>query len=137
MASAETVYEAPGGAAHFCGPDDFADVILAARRDADGEEACFGNISADGVRRLIRMAYYVSQAPNEGRFPRLRLLVPARGEEVQAVVPLRDELTVACLHRLGPVLASQDHALVVNEHDRTLRSCSIAALRGLLTEMSL
>ena len=37
-------------AAHFCGPDDFADVILAARRDADGEEACFGNISADGVR---------------------------------------------------------------------------------------
>jgi hypothetical protein len=137
MAGADTAYAAPRAAEQFCGPDDFAEVLLAARHEAQGDEALFGNLSADGLRRLIHLAYYASQAPNEGRFPRLRLLVPARGEEVQPFVPLHDELTVAGLHRLGPALASQDHALVVHEHGLSLRAFGIAALRGLLTEMSL
>jgi transcriptional regulator with XRE-family HTH domain len=124
----------------FRGPDDLAGRILQSRRESDerGERGSFAEISGDGVRRLIRIAYYSSQLPNEGRYPRLTLLVPAREKTVYPVVAFEpDELTVQTLRRIGPTLASQDYALLVREPDKVLQIQGIVQLRGSLTELDL
>jgi hypothetical protein len=126
-----------GGGDNVYGPNDLVEALLARRRDTPTEDCPFGNISPDGVRRLIRTAYHGSQAPNEGRFPRFTLLVPAADERVDVLVPLRDELTVRVLQRLGPAVAPQDQALVVRERDKSLYLEGITALKGPLTELVL
>src|SRR5262249_8443157 len=80
-----------------------------------------------------------SQTPNEGRFPRFTLLVPAKGEQPSLLIPLAGELelTVSLLRRLGPTLAAQEVALVVREDGETLRAEGVAAVKGPLTEISL
>ncbi len=121
----------------FSGPDEFAEVLLTARGDCQRERRLFGDISDEGVRRLVRVAYYASQAPNEGRFPRLTFFVPARDEELNLLARLGDELTLPVLRRLGPALASEDCAVVVGEQDGALRLAGIAVFRGSLTKLSL
>jgi hypothetical protein len=126
--------------AEFHGPDDLAKRILDRRRESqeEGEQPSFGEISADGVRRLIQIAYYSSQSPNEGRYPRLTLLVPAGKETVSPLIQFEPEdLTVQTLRRIGPTLASQDYALLVREHVQTLQIRGIAQLRSSLRQIDL
>ena len=64
----------------FLGPDDLAKAVLDARSIVTAvgelvidETDSFGNISADGIGRLITVAFYASLSPNEERFPRFTL----------------------------------------------------------------
>jgi hypothetical protein len=120
----------------FDGPDDFAELVLAERNKSEMERSYFGDISEDGVRRLICIAYYASQAPNEGRFPRLTFVVPAMGEEVNLVIPLNEELNVGFLGRIAPALASENHAVFVQERNNALQVTGIAPIKGVLSEMA-
>lgn len=119
----------------FRDADHLAQLVLNARIQFPAEAPTFGNISADGVRRLLRIAYYGSQAANEGRFPRLTLFAPAPKQELHGIVRLDTELSVAELGRLGPALASRDCALVVAEEGPVLRITGIVSVRSVLSEM--
>jgi hypothetical protein len=114
--------------ADFKGPDDLAAALQAVRHRDECESASFGSISADGLRHLVRVAYFASQAPNEGRFPRLTLLVPAKGESVRPLVQVTEKLDVPLLRRIGPAVSSQDHAIVVSERNAGLEIEGISAL---------
>lgn len=119
----------------FRDPDRLAELVLDARARFPAEAPAFGNISADGVRALVCIAYYGSQAANEGRFPRLTLFVPAPRQEVQGIIRLDAELSVAELRRLGPALASQECGLVVAEHGPALKITGIVSVRSVLSEI--
>lgn len=118
------------------GPDDLAEAVLTARRHPDADGSFVADISDDGLRRLVRAAYYASQAPNEGRYPQLTLFVPAAEESVNAIVSFEDELTLDRLRRIAPALPPQDQALLVREEGTALRITGVIALRGVLTELS-
>lgn len=137
MAVANTRRKALPASDLFQGPDHLANAVLIARRQSPEEAAHFGDISTGGLRQLIRNAYYASQAPNEGRYPLVTLLVPARDRNVHPLVSIDDELSVSSLCRIGPTLGSHNHALLVCEQGKALRITGIASLKGLLTEMSL
>jgi hypothetical protein len=122
------------------GPDELAKRILDRRKESieEGELPTFGEISEDGIRRLIQIAYYSSQSPNEGRYSRSTLLVPAREETISPLIPFEpEELTVKTLCRIGPTLDSQDHALLIRENGQSLEIQGIAQLRGPLTQIGL
>jgi hypothetical protein len=124
----------------FDGPDELAQRILDRRAESarEGELPSFGKISDDGVRRLVRIAYYGSQAPNEGRYPRLTLLVPACDEAVRPLIAFDSEdLNIRTLCRLGPTLASQDFGLLVTEREQVLKIQGITQLRGPFTQIDL
>jgi hypothetical protein len=81
--------------------------------------------------------YFASQAPNEGRYPRLRVIVPSRDATNQPDVPLRLPLTVNLIQRLGPALDFRRQALVVRNRDAGLETLGIVIVGGPLTELSL
>ena len=126
--------------AKFSGPDELAQRILDRRKrsEQEGELPAFGEISENGIRRLIQIAYYSSQSPNEGRYSRSTLLVPAPEETISPLVPFEpEELTVKTMCRIGPTLDSQDHALLLREHGQNLEIQGILQLRGPLTQIGL
>ena len=63
------------------GPKELADAVLKGRTQADWAPEHRGEISETGLRLLVEIAYYASQLPNEGHFPLLTMLVPARTPE--------------------------------------------------------
>jgi len=97
----------------------------------DGREAArmqtpesYGDISEEGARSLVTLAYFASQSVEEGRYPRFRIFVAPRGGTTQVpdpwqlgrfavAIPLLD---VDDLRRLAPCAASHDYALEVEEH---------------------
>ena len=83
----------------------------------------YGEISDDGVRFLVTLAYFASQSVEERCYPRFRIFVAPAGGASQApdpwqlgrfakAVPLHD---VDDLRRLAPCAASHDYALEVEE----------------------
>jgi hypothetical protein len=120
----------------YWGPERFAKLVLAARREPETDKLQIGHISASGLKKLVQIAYYASQAPNEGRFPQLTIFVPARRVNLEMLVSLDNELTVQSLRRIGPTLPSPDYALIIRELHGSLRIAGIAVLRGPLTQFS-
>src|SRR5688572_12570158 len=94
----------------FCGPDDLRDAIISIRKSG----AFATPISDQGIRRLIKLVYYASLAPEEGRFPRSRFIVrkPGTGDVFIAghfEVELKD---IDTLRRLAPAVSGSDGALL-------------------------
>jgi len=98
-----------------------------------------GAVSDAGLRRLLDLSFQVSLTTEEGRHPRFRIFVGARGaSSVQATSldgprtvarfepPL--ELTDQLLRRIAPSVSSRGHALGVVEHDRHLYTDGILGL---------
>jgi hypothetical protein len=124
--------------AGFAGPDELTKSILDQREKCPEEERVFGDISEGSVAQLIKIAYHGSQIPNEHRYPRLTLLVPARDDNTTPLVPFKPApLELGTLGRLGPTLASDDVALLIRQQDETLLMQGIAVLQGSLTQMYL
>jgi hypothetical protein len=128
---------ANGNSNAFNGPDELAEAVIAARHDAPEEQFYFGDVSEEGIRRLIAIAYYASQAANEQRYPSLKLLIPAKDETVNFLVHFEDELTISLLCRMSPVFSSQNHALVIEENNDVFRVSGVAAIQDKLTRLSL
>jgi hypothetical protein len=84
----------------------------------------YGNISDEGVRRLINLSYFASQAVEEGRYARFRLAVSPQIELAPGIddpwqlLHLRHPVLLAevdDLRRLAPCASSHDFALEVQE----------------------
>jgi hypothetical protein len=113
----------------LCGPSELIAKLLEYRQATDERRReVYGNISDDGVRRLVMLSYFVSQSVEEGRYPRFRLFVPPAGNTLnsqqdpwqlarfsQSVV-LQE---IDDLRRLAPSAASHDLALEVHERQAT------------------
>jgi hypothetical protein len=109
------------------GPDELVAQILDGREHARRRQPeIHGDISDEGVRQLILLSYYASQAGEEGRYPRFRIYVPPMREhpldlldpwqltKFSHPIPLGD---VDDLRRLAPSVNSHDFALEI--HERT------------------
>lgn len=90
----------------------------ARRRDA------YGNISDEGLCRLVTLSYFASQAVEEGRYARFRLFVPPEGNlppgwrDPWQLIPFEQPVIlqdIDDLRRLAPCAASHDVALEVQE----------------------
>ena len=119
------------------GPDDLAAAVIAARTSADWAPEHRGKISEAGLHRVVQVAYYASQLPNEGHFPRLSILVPAESARLRLTTAFEGELTIGTLRRIGPVLDSSQLSLVVEERNGLLQMIGITSLADALTELSL
>jgi hypothetical protein len=119
------------------GPDDLAAAVIAARTSADWAPEHRGRISEAGLHRVVQVAYYTSQLPNEGHFPRLSILVPAENSRPRLTTAFEGELTIGTLRRIGPVLDSPQLSLVVEERNGRLQMIGITSLADVLTELSL
>src|SRR2546423_290376 len=117
----------------FRGPEALAAKILESRREIK-LPGCIGNISDENVVRLITIAYYAGQRPNEGHFPHLRLLSPAPSEDAKPIFSFDQELNPDTLYRIAPTIASRDHAILINEREGKLRMAGTLSLRGFLNE---
>ncbi len=109
---------------------------LSEHRQASGDQRqkLYGNISDDGLHRLLLLSYFVSQSASEGHYPRVRLFVPPAGELppilkdpwqlAQFVEPVKLR-EIDDLRRLVPSAASHNLALEIHERPT---SCGISEL---------
>lgn len=108
------------------GPNELLEQLLDSR-DKDRKESpvTYGAVSDDGVRFLVKLAYYASQSAEEGSYPRFRIFVAPPADSHEKVdpwqigrfakaIPLNG---VDDLRRLAPCAASHDYALEVEEQD--------------------
>lgn len=116
----------------YCGPDQLCRVLMMLRR-WDKAPDLEGAISDSALRRLLDLSFQVSLTTEEGRHPRFRIYVGARGEPAagprtvarfEPPLPLTDQL----LRRIAPSVSSRDHALCVVERDRRLLAEGILGL---------
>lgn len=107
----------------FCGPDDLSDGIKSIRESDFGGTAYSSPISNEGLRRLIKLAYYTSFAAEEGRYPRFRLMNTGHGavgsiwRAADFNTPIND---VESLRRLAPAASETHGALLITERDGAL-----------------
>lgn len=120
----------------FNGPDELADKVLSVRQKNPEESARFGNLSDNGVRGLIRLAYNASLSPNETRYPRLILLVSAEDSAVEPLMPLQARLDSSSLRRLAPSVHARNHALAVEESENQLAVTGLVPLKPLLSDLT-
>ena len=109
------------------GPDDLSSAIIHLRKSLvelhDGDVGWLSPISDDGIRRLIKLAFYASLAAEEGRYPRFRLInriddgADTVGFAAAFDTPIID---VESLRRLAPTAAETDGALLIVERDGSL-----------------
>src|SRR5437868_11406520 len=60
----------------LCGPAELLARLLSERDEGRrSRPEVYGNISDDGLRLLLNLSYFASQAIEEGRYPRFRLAV--------------------------------------------------------------
>jgi hypothetical protein len=113
----------PPKASDLGGPEQLADVMIDFRHwHATKGLHANGSISDDSLRRLIKLAYFASQTPEEGRYPKFRLCSPAAGTQpaiddlrilrFKEPRPLRD---VDSVRRLFPLVSTPDRSLLVAE----------------------
>jgi hypothetical protein len=125
----------------LCGPAELLGKLL------DGREAgrhsrpeVYGDISDEGVRRLVILSYFTSQAAEEGHYPKFRVVVSPRTNLPPGLedpwrllafghpVPVKE---VDDLRRLAPTASSHDFALEVRETNASegIRALSCVGLR--------
>lgn len=120
-------YEPPKLPLGFHGPDILADAIIHGRQFSrtigHGEESGWlAPLTDDAVKKVINLVYHASLLPEEGRFPRFKLVCEdARGSVflVSRVQPVLLE-TVDSLRRLSPACTNADCALLIAERDGSL-----------------
>lgn len=121
--------------------DDFADHVLTYREECTTKKVHMymqASISASGLANLLRLAYYTSQTPEEGRLLRFRCHVPA-GEKlyetnlrVSFTTPVPID-TVNDLRKLAPVAGNPESALCITESDGRLFCDGVVYTRRVLT----
>ncbi|WP_417374553.1 putative sensor domain DACNV-containing protein [Gimesia maris] len=111
------------------GPNELVGQLLNGRNSGrQGSPESYGNISDDGVRFVVTLAYYASQCAEEGDYPRFRIFIATSAELAQTpdpwqlgrfaeAIPLND---VDDLRRLAPCAASHDYALEVEEQENKI-----------------
>jgi hypothetical protein len=104
---------------HFSGPQELAETIsklwrsyTQPRRPAD--------ISAEGISKLIELAYYAGFQKDEGRYVRMRLFVKASSdvEKPPVIMQFAEPLPLThtdIIRRLAPTIPFYRHALLVSE----------------------
>lgn len=112
-------YTPPTIPSGLCGPETLAELLIEARNVQSGWT---GPISDNGIRTLINLIFFASLVPDEGRYPRYKVVCePAEGSVFLvtriAPIPLDD---VNQIRRLAPACAHSDCALLVAERDGTL-----------------
>ncbi len=123
--------------ASLCGPVELIAKLLEHRppTGATRREA-YGNISDEGLRRLVMLSYFASQAVEEGRYARFRLFVSPEGNLPPAwrdpwqLIPFNQPVIlreIDDLRRLAPCAASHDVALEVREQQSPGESLEIAS----------
>ncbi|MBP3955375.1 hypothetical protein J8F10_08790 [Gemmata sp. G18] len=131
-------YDAPQIPNSMCGPDALAELLVHARKwrkEAFGEDGGAGDAAAkltdDGLRKLISLTFYTSLLPEEGRYPRFKL-VCRRGRSEQTVARFDPvSLSESQLHRLAPACTRPDCALLVTEGESGLFCDGVERVGGL------
>jgi hypothetical protein len=105
----------------FCGPEDLSDAIISLRK-SERDIKWLAPISDDGIRRLFKLAYYTSLAPEEGRYPRFRLIcVDTAPDNIFFAASFNTPINnVESLRRLAPAASETGGALLVTECNGTL-----------------
>jgi hypothetical protein len=114
-----------GETSTLSGPDELIAKLIEYRQTSEERRReAYGNITDDGVRRLVRLSYFASQSVEEGRYPRFRIYVPPEGRlpdgwrdpwqlvQFSEPVLLRD---IDDLRRLTPSADSHDLALEIHD----------------------
>lgn len=116
----------------FCGPEDLAAAVQS-RRSWDAAECAEGQISKEGLTRLVELSYRVSLTTEEGRHPRFVVFVPAPASEehLQLVARFDPPVTLSSqtLRRLVPSIPAGVHALCVREAGDELVATGVTSLR--------
>jgi hypothetical protein len=110
----------------LCGPAELIAKLIEYRQTTQPlRREIYGNISDDGVRRLVMLSYFASQSVEEGRYPRFRLFVPPPTGNTPKDWPDPWQLAkfsqpillqeVDDVRRLAPSAASHDLALEIHE----------------------
>lgn len=120
-------------APEFCGPEHLARAVHA-QRAPDSAEASEGQLSPEGLTRLVELGYRVSLSTEEGRHPRFVMFVPAPASEPYLQLVARFDppvtLTAQSLRRLAPSIPAGSHALCVRESCDELIATGVTGLRN-------
>jgi hypothetical protein len=103
----------------LCGPEKLAELLIEARKV---QPEYTGPISDDGIRTLVNLIFFASLMPEEGRYPRYKLVCEPAESSIFLVtkidpLPLDD---VNQVRRLAPACAHPNCALLVAERDGLL-----------------
>jgi hypothetical protein len=103
----------------LCGPEKLAELLIEARKV---QPEYTGPISDDGIRTLVKLIFFASLMPEEGRYPRYKLVCEPAESSIFLVtkidpLPLDD---VNQVRRLAPACAHPNCALLVAERDGLL-----------------
>lgn len=112
----------------LAGATDLAQAVCAFRKRGAMGRQYNGRVSDGGVHLLIQTAYQASLLANEGRYPRVSLLVPTALRTPKIIAAFEGPLTAEFLRRLGPVLSSPLTTLVVTERRGSLEMAGIASV---------
>jgi hypothetical protein len=122
----------------LCGPAELLTRLLNGRDEGRrSRPEVYGNISDEGVRMLINLSYFASQAIEEGRYPRFRLAVSPLGGQAPTsddpwqLLTLLHPVTLSDiddLRRLAPCASSHDFALEVQEQGPESGSRTLACV---------
>ena len=109
----------------FCGPMELVARLLDGRTEArKAAPERYGKISDDGVKRIVMLCYYASQAGEEGRYPTFRVyaapanVLDSDKSDPWQLLTLTQPLIlddVDDLRRLAPSASSHDFALEICE----------------------
>ena len=116
MDDTEHTYSLPD----LCGPKELADLLVWLRTHA--AQGMLSPISQSGIRNLINLAFYLSLSPEEGRYPRFRLVNQKETDFYLAIkfdnpIELKE---IGELRRLAPACTAVDFALLITEQDDSL-----------------
>ena len=103
------------------GPRELTECLMRKRRALNGgglAEYIFGDISEGDLHELVRTAFRASFEKDEGRYPRMAIVVPSAKERTLlraagVVFEPPFALDVRTLRRLSPSIPGRPHALVV------------------------
>lgn len=120
--------------AKFAGPAELVDAVLRTRAGLGKafQQYC-GNISNEGLWKLVHLSYYSSLLQEEGRDPRFRIWVAGRHLPVNwddrwklgnfsTPVLLK---SAQDLRKLAPCISSHDYALEVREASESDKQCQL------------
>lgn len=101
-------------------PDQLADALIALRTDerSFGNEELMAEVTNEGLKKLIRIAYYTSEIADENRWPRYRLGLwrqeaqPRRAIEFETPIALQD---TTLLRRLAHACTTPRLAIQIEE----------------------
>lgn len=121
----------------LCGPDDLSDCVVSLRKSIveqhGGDRGWLSPLSDNGVRKLVKLAFYASLAPEEGRYPRFRMMsANVRAEDIRTAASFNCQVNnVETLRRLAPAAAATDSALLIIEEEGTLHCAGFVIVSDL------